>query len=177
MWKEISFSRRGCRKAGAWLEEAADLPEASATADGLYASLSPEQQGHLRGCSDCQAALQDFADSRVLLHALRDRQTTTPPFFAKRVMAMIASCEGDLERAARAWAFVPKLASRFAGVATVLLLVGGAWVYEGSLHKSTSPLARTVQPAAEAGTQLFEDNVAVPANRDEVLVSLLERDE
>lgn len=177
MWKELSFSRSRCRRVEGWLEETAELPEAAATVEGLCASLPPEQQGHLRACNECQAALRDFAESKALLHALKDQRTATPPFFAKRVMAMIASREGDLERATRAWALVPKLASRFAGVATVLLLVGGAWVYEGSLHKSASPLARTVQPAAEAGTQLFEDNAAVPANRDEVLVSLLERDQ
>lgn len=177
MWNKIAFSSGRCTNAEQWLEDAASSPAASVVIEDLRASLSSEQRDHLQHCADCQTALREFADSKALLRFLGRSPAEAPPFFAKRVMAAIAVREGELERAARAWALVPKLASRFAGIATILLLIGGAWAYEGPLHKSPNPAAQTAQPAAETGTQLFEDNATVPANRDDVLVSLLERGE
>lgn len=177
MWNRVRFGDKQCTKAEQWLEEiAVTHSDTPTTAEGLLISLGAAEQEHVRLCGDCQGAVRDFVESRILMNAVRPARSDDHPFFAKRVMAAITSREGELERASRAWAVVPRLAARFAGVATVLLLIGGAWVYEGPLHdRPSGERTQTVQPAAESGSQLFEDNAAVPANRDEVLVSLLER--
>lgn len=176
MQNGIRFGRKHCTKTEQWLEGIAIAQGEIPTAESLLASLGAAEQEHIHLCGVCQNAVRDFLESRILLNAVRPGRLEDHPFFAKRVMAAIASREGELERASRAWAVVPRLAARFAGVATVLLLIGGAWVYEGPLHNRPSgEPAPAVQPAAESGSQLFEDNAAVPANRDEVLVSLLER--
>lgn len=174
MLREIWAGRR-CTKAEQWFEEAAARMPGTLTAEELLASMAPGQRDHVRGCGACQDAAKDLVESRVLLTALKGSGADGRPFFAKRVMAAIASRESELEGATRAWAVVPKLASRFAGIATVLLLIGGALIYEGPLHKRAHPAAQAAQPAVESGTQLFEDNAPVPTNRDDVLVSLLER--
>lgn len=176
MWNRIRFGGRRCTKAEQWLEETAVTHLETPTAQDLLTTLGVAEREHIRRCSACQGALRDFIESRLLVNAVRPARPANHPFFAKRVMAAIASREGELERASRAWAVVPRLAARFAGVATVLLLIGGAWVYEGPLRNPPAgDSAPTLQPAVESGSQLFEDNAAVPASRDEVLVSLLER--
>ena len=177
MWRRIWLGRKQCIKAEQWFEEATGRLSEAPAAEELLASLEPSQRDHVRECGECQNALKDLLESRVLLAALKEPETENRPFFSRRVMAAIAAREMELERATRAWAVVPRLASRFAGIATVLLLIGGALVYEGPLHKQANQTTQTAQPAAESGTQLFEDNAAVPANRDDVLVSLLERGE
>lgn len=178
MQNRIKFGHKQCTKTEQWLEgitvEQGEMP----TAESLLVNLGAAEQEHIRLCGACQSAVRDFIESRILLSAVRPPQSDDHPFFAARVMGAIASREGELERTSRAWAVVPRLAARFAGVAMVLLLIGGAWVYEGPLrNRPFGEPAQTVQPAAESGSQLFEDNAAVPANRDEVLVSLLERGE
>jgi hypothetical protein len=170
MWKSLGFGRNECAQAANWLEEAAALlPEAS-TADGLPTQLVPGDATHVRECAACQTALKVFLESRALLANLKDPERKSNPFFAKRVMAVIAAREAELERSTRAWAAVPRLAARLAGVAMLVLLIAGTWAYKTPARKHTN------QPVvAESSGQLIEDNSSVPVDRDEVLISLLER--
>ena len=52
----------------------------------------------------------------------------------------------------------------------LVLLIAGTWAYKTPARKHAN------QPVvAESSGQLIEDNSSVPVDRDEVLISLLER--
>jgi hypothetical protein len=172
MWSNVRSRDGECQIIAMHLEEAAQgLPQA-ATHEQLLSAIPEDAKEHLRACPDCFQGIEDFLQSRKLLAALeRNPGDLGNPFFEKRVMAAIAAREAQLEGPRGTWAFVPKLASRLAGVATIVLVVAGTWLYSGPARRQAN------QPALENGTQLFEDNSAVPASRDDILVSLLERSE
>jgi hypothetical protein len=91
------------------------------------------------------------------------------PYFAKRVLAVIRAKEQELERSTRTWAAVPRLAARLAGVVALLLVITGTLLLESPRRKQATG------PAMQAPSAIFEDNATLPASKDEVLVSVLEK--
>lgn len=171
MLDRLNFGEKRCTRAEAWLEEAASCrPHARALEDVLVDAPEGDKQ-HVQNCRDCKEAVMDFLESRALFRNWNAAGVQGNPFFAKRILAAIAAREAEVEQSTRTWAVVPKLAARLAAIATLVLLIAGTWVYEGPARKQVN------QPVVEPGSQLFEDNSTVPTDRDEVLVSLLERSE
>lgn len=170
MWNRRGLEKKGCEKIAVWLEEAAARSPEAATIEELLEALPHDETLHAGECTDCKEAAREFLDSRALLAAC-GKAPEGNPFFAKKVLAAIASREAEMERTSRAWAIVPKLASRLAAVACLALLLAGTWVYKGPTQSKSG------RTAAEPGSQLLEDNATVPSDQDEVLVSLLERHE
>lgn len=167
----LRFGEKQCTRAEAWLEEAAARRPHARALEDLLTGVPEDEKTHVQSCPDCKDAVSDLLESRALFRNWNAAGVQGNPFFAERVLAAIASRESEMEQATRTWAVVPKLAARLAGIATLVLLIAGTWIYEGPARKQAN------QPVVEPGSQLFEDNATVPADRDEVLVSLLERGE
>ena len=171
MWNGPKLGKEGCTRAQAWLEEAASRHPRAGAHEELLAEVPRDERQHVQECPACAQAVKDLLESRGLLRNLKMDEDKGNPFFAKRVLAAIAARETEIELATRTWAVIPRLASRLAGIAILVLLIAGTWIYEGPARK------RANQPVMEPGAQLFEDNATVPTDRDDVLVSLLERGE
>jgi hypothetical protein len=171
MWNGPRLGGERCERAAAWLEEAATRHPHAGAHEDLLLGLPKDEMQHVQECPVCAQAVKDLLESRGLLQNLKVDEDKGNPFFAKRVLASIAAREAEIELATRTWAVIPRLASRLAGIAILVLLIAGTWIYEGPARKQAN------QPVMEPGAQLFEDNATVPADRDAVLVSLLERGE
>jgi hypothetical protein len=98
-------------------------------------ALSPVQQKHLAECPDCQTAADELWMSRILLKKIPSVTATPAPWFAPRVMAVIAARESELRQSLEAWAAVPRLAARLAWISALVLLLASTWLYQ--LPKST----------------------------------------
>jgi hypothetical protein len=98
-------------------------------------ALSPVQQKHLAECPDCQSAADELLMSRILLKKIPSAAATPTPWFAPRVMAVIAARESELRRSLEAWAAVPRLAARLTWITALALLLASTWLYQ--LPKST----------------------------------------
>jgi hypothetical protein len=83
-------------------------------------------------------------------------------------MEAIASREREIALLPTTWSVVPRLASRLAWAAGILLLVGSTWLYERS-----GP-ARQKEPGAASQEYLFEAPQPAP-NQDDVLISMAEK--
>jgi hypothetical protein len=84
-------------------------------------------------------------------------------------MATIASKEAEISRVAAIWLAVPRFASRLSWVAALALVFTCTWLYE-------RPVSQPQTASAYASEHLF-DPPALPANHDDVLVSLNEKDQ
>ncbi len=166
-----------------WLEASAtpqvggkDRVESSASERDLletYVNLisrAPAQvREHAQACSDCREAAEDVVALRNLVKEL-EAAPVPSPWFAPRVMAAISSLEAERSRVSAIWLAVPRFASRLSWLAAAVLLVTCTWLYE---RPASAPPAQTA--SAFASEHLF-DPPAVPANHDDVLVSLNEKD-
>ena len=169
MWNLLKKRQTVCDEFQKRLEDAASaVPRVTEMAD-LLAAVPAEQRVHATVCKDCRDATAELLTARALLKDMPAHAGLAGPWFASRVMAAIAERESKLRRAESTWVAVPRLASRLTWVSAALLLAASTWLYE-------RPLSHTSKPAATEATQetLF-DNSQPPASQDDVLVSLLEK--
>jgi hypothetical protein len=146
-----------------FLEQLEQLPLQSA--GDLLELLPPQVREHAANCPSCQAALQDFLDTRRAFTPLRTSPYEPGPWFVSRVMASIRAKEKELEEQAEGvWLYVMRLAPRLAAVAAVLLVFGGTWAMQ--LHRASRDRQQQVQPAEG----LFE-NAPSPLNDDIVALN------
>jgi len=105
------------------------------------------------------------SEVRQLLRSQEVRRAEPNPFFAKRVMAAIEAREAELSGRVRAWAAVPKFASRLSAVAAMLLLIAGTWIYTGAVWRSNnSSVGGIFEDSATAAASTSQDDVfAIPA--------------
>lgn len=144
------------------LEQLEQLP--LEPAEDLRGLLSPEAREHAAKCASCEAALQDFLETRLALAPLRGVHEPGP-WFVSRVMASIRAKERELEEQAEGvWIYVMRLAPRLAVVAALLLVFGGTWALQ--LHRASHERQQQVQPAEG----LFESAPA-PLNDDIVALN------
>jgi len=169
MWGTDETSDGKCNETAEWLETAVASQLQAATLEELIAGLPQTAHDHVGQCQNCQNSCLEFLESRKLLAPLARKTGEVNPYFVQRVLARIRSREDELERSTRAWAAVPRLASRLAGIAMLILLIAGTWLYTAPNKKQANE--QTVEPASA----IFEDNAAVPTSKDDVLVSVLER--
>jgi hypothetical protein len=137
-----------------------ETPEAATAADWRRL-LSESAREHLARCTSCQAALEDFADTREAMAEMKKSLPEPGSWFAARVMARIRAQEKELEEQVNGvWVNVMRLAPRLAAFAVVLLVVGGTWALE--LRRADDARQKTVRPAES----LFESAPTTPANDD-----------
>jgi hypothetical protein len=171
MWNLLRVRTGSCTAFASDLQDAADrLPPANPTRVHLRAELSREMREHADHCENCSQALDDLLAVRRSLQLLRPLETPTDPWFAPRVMHLISARERAAESGNPTWRAVPRVASRLAGAAVVVLLLAGTWVVR-------NPAAITSEPSATmvASEGLFDSPQPV-ASHDDPLASVLERD-
>lgn len=145
-----------------------ELPE-DYLAVGWRSLLSQGVRQHLLNCAECEAAFDDFAETRQALHGMRVSPAEPGPWFVSRVMARIRAQERELEEQANGvWINVMKLAPKLSAVAAVLLLLGGTWAMQLRRAEQT----RQQSHPAEG---LFETSPNAPLNDDIVASGYEER--
>ena len=148
----------------AFLAELEELPveaPGAATAGDWRRLVSESAREHLPRCTNCQAALEDFADTREAMAEMKKSLPEPGPWFAARVMARIRAQEKEIEEQVNGvWVNVMRLAPRLAALAVVLLVVGGTWALQ--LRRADDARQKTMRPAES----LFESAPTTPANDD-----------
>lgn len=166
-------NRAQCRLFRAHLEDAAAVaPDARSVAE-LLAAAPDALQLHAKSCADCRAAAENIVVTRSLLSAIPSNARLPGPWFAPRVMAAIAARKAQLARAADAWTFLPKLASRLTWASSIALLLASAWLYARPV--ATPPAATKIVATDITGEPLVDS--AAPSGDDELLFSLTEREQ
>jgi hypothetical protein len=139
--------------------------EDSADASSLPAELAQ----HAASCAECRSAVDDFRASQVLLTALRHRPAEFKPWFAKGVMAAIAAREAQLQGSLEKWIAIPRLASKFAWVSVLALLLSGSWLV------GRQQASRTAWMPTDLAGETLVDRHPAPVDNDDVLNNLGER--
>jgi len=169
--------QEACSRWQDWLD--ADGPGSPDDNDGnappqnlqqLTAGLSPSDQLHLNECHDCHIAMEAWLVARQSLQTLKRPGAPAPPWFAARVLAAIIARQDESLRPAAAWSIVPRFAARLAWASGALLLVASTWLYQ------KPPAAPSAPPAMSNASEGLFDTQPPPATKDEVLISLAERD-
>jgi hypothetical protein len=132
-----------------------------ATAEELLRRLPEPAQTHAAHCAGCEAALEDFAETRRALAEMCGRLPEAGPWFTGRVMRAIATQEEELEEKQNGfWIGVRRLAPRLVAFAMVLLMLGGTWAFQ------VRRTAKTNGPTLAPSEGLFEVGPSTPANDD-----------
>ena|SRR5579864_642504 len=165
----LSKRRAQCRSIQSQLEDAAGGAPGAKELSELLAAAPSALQEHVPGCASCRAAAENILETRALLTELPSNAAMAGPWFAPRVMAVIAARKAELSRAADTWTFLPKLAVRLTWASVVALLLASGWLYQKPASNSPQPVVTDI-----TGEPVV-DTTAPPANDDEVLLSLAER--
>jgi hypothetical protein len=174
VWNLFKVRTASCALFAGNLQDAADrLPMASSTRESLLAELSPELRVHAEHCANCNRALDDLLAVRHLLQPLRTHPTpgdSNDPWFATRVMQIVASKQSASEFGNPTWRAVPRVASRLAGVAAVFLLLAVTWV------ASNRAVISNDSSANMSGAESLFDSAQPVVTHDDPLASVLESD-
>ena len=146
-----------------FLEELELLPAEKIIASEYLRRMSLEARKHAQLCAGCDEAVREVVEARLALQPLilatRGQEEPAGPWFASRVMAVIAAKEREVEEHNSVWINVRKLAPRLVAISALLLMLGGTW----ALQLSQSDRSVSMRPAAEG---LFE---AFPAYNDDLM--------
>jgi len=158
----------GCREVQMRLEDVASAAAGAKEMPELLGTLSHVEKEHVSACMDCRAEAENILAARALLAGMPSSADLGGPWFATRVMAAIAARKAELARAADTLTFLPRLAARLTWISAVALLLASTWLYQKPASAPSKPVATDItgEPIA--------DNT-LPANNDDVLVSLAER--
>jgi len=107
------------------------------SAEQWRAELPPDEAEHAIVCDACGAALEEFAETRNALAAMKAEEAG--PWFTARVMAAIAAKEREDEAQDGVWINVRRLAPRLVAFSALLLALGGGW----ALQQRSTDLAST----------------------------------
>ena len=168
---EPKITRPGtpCDRFQEWLEQSSGQEAGLETYESLLARAPLQERAHADTCSDCRDAASDLVALQILLRDL-DAPPAVQPWFAPRVIAAINSKEAEMSRGAAIWLAVPKFAARLSWVAAAALVFTCAWLYE-------RPATQPPQSASAFASEHLFDPPALPANHDDVLVSMTEKDQ
>jgi hypothetical protein len=158
-------NQKDCRAFGEAAEAAAQRRQDILLRQDLLAELEPQLQLHPERCDRCGSDLDSMLTARDALRGLARPEGFDAPWFAARVMAEISAHERVREGQEGIWRAVPRLASRFAGVAMIVLLLAGGWLIRRPAEK----------PTGVATVESLFDSWQVPATRDDVLAGVLEK--
>lgn len=164
MWKLLK-DKKGCQNFLEAAEAAAELRQRALLREEILAELPPSLQSHSQTCRTCAQKMNDLIATRNVLRDYAPHQDFDAPWFAARVMARISSEEGIRKGQEALWNLLPRLASRVAGIAVVILILAGGWLIR--------------QPAATSATGTTVDTLfdtpRFPVTHDEALASVLEK--
>lgn len=166
----FNSSRAQCREFHMRLEDAATAAPAAKELPELFSALPAGLKDHALACLDCRAAAENILAARAVLAEMPSHADMGGPWFAPRVMAAIAARSAELNRAADAWTFLPKLAARLTWASAIALLLASGWLYQKPATNATA--SKSVVTDITGEPVVYS---ATPANNDEVLVSLAER--
>lgn len=139
-----------------------------ATQEEFRNALAVEAHEHLSQCAECEAALEDFALARRALQRMRSTLDEPGPWFTRRVMNAIAAEEVELEETQNGfWISVRRLAPRIVAFATLLLMLGGTWMF--AQRHAAQTRGQELLPA-EGLFELTPD----PATNDDVIATYYE---
>ena len=159
-----------CRKLRESLEDAAALSPDAVSLEEFLEDLPSAQRAHATACGNCRETATDVFAVRRIFQGVGSRAEEAGPWFATRVMAAIAQREGDLAQRVGLWNAVPRFASRLVLASAIVVVAASTWLYEKPV--SAPPKQASIGAAPE---YLFELNPP-PANSDEVLVSLAQKE-
>jgi hypothetical protein len=154
MWNFVKRKDDDCSRFRDSLEEVAS------------GGASREMLEHSAGCADCADAAEELLESRELLRALPRESTAPLPWFAPRVMAVIAAREAELRQSLDAWSVIPKLALRLTWISALALVLASAWFLQ-------RPVTVPARPATDITGEPMQS--PAPLTNDDVLVSLAEK--
>lgn len=160
LWRD----KRACKVFLDAAEKAAELSPGALTPENLSSDMPGEFRNHVKECADCARNIEDLVTARNALREGGARATFNAPWFATRVMARISAEERMLAGRDALWTVLPRLASRFSGVALIIIVVTGGWLMG--------------RPAEHYGIQNTAESVfdtAGPITQDDVLTSVLEK--
>ncbi|MGC1089261.1 MAG: hypothetical protein WA894_12535, partial [Candidatus Acidiferrum sp.] len=161
-----------CSESQTRLEAAASgAPSANDLSELL--SVGPSAlKDHIVACGDCRAYAKNILEARSVLAELPSNAALPGPWFAPRVMGLIATRRAELARVPDTWMLLPKLAARLTWASAVALLLASGWLYQRPAVNTAATAARSAMTDI-TGEPLRD--TSMPANNDEVLVSLAER--
>lgn len=165
MWDMLKENEE-CRKFRDALEDAAAKFEDAVSIDNLLADFSEEQRKHVAACADCREAANDLVQVKTLFHGAASFSGEERPWFAARVMAVIASRERELAERVSAWTEFPRFASRLTWVAAILILAGTTWFYEAVVRAPSYAPTGSQESIFEAPQQTTPDDVLVSMSGD-----------
>ena len=169
MWNLLTRRKVECNQMQDLLEAAAARHPLAASVEEFLEGLPQAQRRHFAECGSCREAVQDLFATRKLFEGIASHTEGAGPWFSRRVMAAIATRERELALRVSPWTAVPRFASRLAWATAIVLLVGSTWLYE-----RPAPVAKK-QPAAVASPEYLFEAPVPPMNRDDVLISMAER--
>jgi hypothetical protein len=162
----FDWNGRGCDKYQVRMEDC--LGAAPEAAD-------LELAAHLRGCRKCREAFAAAELSGRLFAGAGELEVRPSEAFVTRVMASVREAEARRLGPAAVWSPLEALASRFALVASVVLLALSVFLGEFSPALRQTQVASTA--TATSATEIVNDwpePPAQPATQDEVLLSLVD---
>ncbi|MGH9742943.1 MAG: hypothetical protein ACRD51_11400, partial [Candidatus Acidiferrum sp.] len=119
----LKKGRAQCRAFRLQLEDATSAAPDAKDLAGLLAEAPVVLQEHAAGCGDCRAAAETLLASRALLSEMPSLAEAGGPWFATRVMAVIAARRPEFARVPDTWTFLPKLAARLTWASAIALLL------------------------------------------------------
>ena len=173
MFNLLKKSTMGCERFRDGLELAAETLAGAESPDVVLSMMKTELRAHGANCADCRTASAELLSVRAMMKDMGAGTDATAdnPWFAGRVMALIAAREVELNGPVGTWIALPKLASRFALVAGAIILVGSTWLFQrpGGAQKNQSKVS--------AGPEYLFEAPPPAMTQDDVLVSLAENNE
>ena len=166
---EEARQQGACKEYEARLEDALTRGlELQASAESGEGQLHSELAAHLAKCAGCREALRAAQEAQALL---RDGLATTAephPALVTRVMAEIREREAEeRQEASEFWGPIEQLARRLAWVATLALLVLGAYELGVQSGRSGPEMISTNELR-----EIFPDPNRMPMDKDEVVERL-----
>jgi hypothetical protein len=148
----------GCER---FLDEIELAPGELTLREELLAEVSVQSRRHAESCTNCTNALMELIATREALRPMREETVEANPWFATRVMALIAAHEKEIdEQVNGVWIFVRRMAPRIVAFCALLLVVGSTWALQ---LKKAEERHRTSTQAAEG---LFYTAPTTPVNDD-----------
>jgi hypothetical protein len=122
----------------------------------LLAELPANLREHGKCCKGCARNIDNLLTTRNALRGYATPASFNAPWFAARVMARISTEERVRASEEATWSVLPRLASRFAGVAVLALVLAAGWLIKGPLGNPAS--ASTVESFDGSQAQVSYDD-------------------
>jgi hypothetical protein len=165
MWNLLRKNEKDCGAFRDAAEATVERRRDISVKQDVLVELPEELRLHLENCEECGKNLDSLLTARSALRGYAPLEGFDAPWFAARVMAEISAQERAREGMEVIWNLVPRLASRFAGVAALVLILAGGWLIKRPVEK----------PSSVAMVDGLFDTSQAPATHDDVLASVLEK--